>query len=280
MYLLGIGDQGNGRAIISFGNPDTARHVSSYVPGLGTNLDKDFAKGTVDRAQQTAIGAQKYDPSSASIVWLGYDAPLLEERVTVSSPADAEAGAPAYNRFMDGIRATNQNADPHITAIGHSYGSLTVGTAAQQPGGIPGADDIVLLGSPGVGADHAGELGVGQDHVYVGASDNDPVSMAPSFGEAAGGAIGRWIAGAPGAVWGAELGDIGDDDNWYGTDPASEAFGGRRFVVADGPRPLVDELGMNAHANYFNPQKDPESADNIARVVAGLGHTVSPEQHR
>jgi hypothetical protein len=51
-------------------------------------------------------------------------------------------------------------------------------------------------------------------------------------------------------------------------------------VVADGPRPLVDELGMNAHANYFNPQKDPESADNIARVVAGLGHTVSPEQHR
>lgn len=46
MYLLGIGDEGNGRAIVSYGNPDTARNVAAYVPGLNTSLDEDFARGT------------------------------------------------------------------------------------------------------------------------------------------------------------------------------------------------------------------------------------------
>ncbi|GAA2998425.1 hypothetical protein JCM13580A_41610 [Streptomyces drozdowiczii] len=47
-----------------------------------------------------------------------------------------------------------------MTAIGHSYGSLTVGQAAQPPGGIP-ADDMVLVGSPDSGVDRAADLGVG-----------------------------------------------------------------------------------------------------------------------
>lgn len=129
MYLLGIGDEGNGRAIVAYGNPDTAKNVSAYVPGLGTKLDDSFAGGTLQRAMDTAKGARRHDPSSASIVWLGYDAP---QSVDVMSKGDAERGAPAYNEFMNGLGATNENKDPHITAIGHSYGSLTVGTAAQQ----------------------------------------------------------------------------------------------------------------------------------------------------
>ena len=77
MFLLGIGDEGNGRAIVSYGNPDTARNVSAYVPGLGTSLDEDFAKNDLKRARDTAIGAAAMNPdsSTASIVWLGYDAP-------------------------------------------------------------------------------------------------------------------------------------------------------------------------------------------------------------
>ncbi|MFK4798692.1 hypothetical protein ACI3K5_08370 [Streptomyces sp. MPA0124] len=68
MMLLGIGDDGNGRAIVSYGNPDTSRNVSAYAPGLGTALDGDFADDTVRRAFQTAKGAYKYDHSTASIV--------------------------------------------------------------------------------------------------------------------------------------------------------------------------------------------------------------------
>lgn len=54
MYLLGIGDEGNGRAIVSYGNPDTARNVAAYVPGLNTSLDEDFARGT-SRGPETRL---------------------------------------------------------------------------------------------------------------------------------------------------------------------------------------------------------------------------------
>ncbi|MFD7090375.1 alpha/beta hydrolase [Streptomyces sp. NPDC059896] len=303
MYLLGIGDEGNGRAIVSYGNPDTARNVSAYVPGLGTALDEDFVKNDMKRARDTAIGAQEYDRSSASIVWLGYDAPQLSA-ADISGNADvmfadqAQVGAVAYNEFMSGISATNENDDPHVTAVGHSYGSLTVGQAAQRPGGVPGADDIILLGSPGTGAKSADELGVGREHVYVGAAENDPVTAMPARiearGMATGAASGAVVGGALGGPVGAAAGAVGggaaayfaqdaqadDREIWYGTDPAHEAFGAQRFRVEDGPRPVRDGGGFAAHSNYFDPIEDEESADNIALIVAGRGNEMSTQERR
>ncbi|WP_019889649.1 alpha/beta hydrolase [Streptomyces purpureus] len=266
MFLLGIGDEGNGRAIVAYGNPDTSRNVSAYIPGLGTKLDDEFVKDTMKRAQDTAKGARRLDPSSASIIWLGYDAP---QHVDVMSKGDAERGAPAYNQFMAGLSATNESKDPHVTAIGHSYGSLTVGTAAKQSGGIPGVDDIILLGSPGVGVDKAQDLGVSKDHVFVGAADNDPVTHLPSKDEAALG------MGGPTSVLVTR-----DDDVYFGKDPASEAFGARRFKVDDGPRMALDLGGFDAHSQYFTPDLDPESAKNIARIVGGKPDKITTEEHR
>ncbi|MGW6950703.1 alpha/beta hydrolase [Streptomyces xanthophaeus] len=296
MYLLGIGDQGGGRAIVAFGNPDTSRNVSAYVPGLGTALDSHFARNDVQRARDTAMGAQEHDPSSAAIVWLGYDAPQLPadellDNLDVMSEDHARAGAPAYNQFMAGISATNENADPHVTALGHSYGSLTVGQAAQLNGGIPGADDIILVGSPGTGAQHADQLNVGKEHVYVGASDHDPVSMLPNKTESNGmlsGAGGGLLSGGiPGAIVGGTIGYfVGDaltDDNqiYFGMDPANKDFGANRFRVDDGPMPVIGGGGlMDAHSNYFNPNKDPESADNIALIIAGKPGDITTEGHR
>ncbi|MFF3318189.1 alpha/beta hydrolase [Streptomyces sp. NPDC003035] len=284
MYLLGVGDQGNGRAIVAYGNPDTSRNVSAYVPGLSTKLDEEFAGGTLKRARDTAIGAQEIDPSSASIVWLGYDAPLS---VDVMTENDAANGAPAYQSFMGGLAATNDYADPHITAIGHSYGSLTVGTASQQPGGMPDVDDYILLGSPGVGVDRAEDLGVGKQHVFVGAAENDIVTKLPSGGSVVGGVIGGaggFLVGGPagalvGAGVGADLGDLGDDDVWFGKDPASEAFGATRFRTEEGPNALTN-LTLEAHSNYFDPQKDQMSADSIANIVAGNPGGITPEARR
>ncbi|MGW7453947.1 alpha/beta hydrolase [Streptomyces sp. NPDC054787] len=274
MFLLGIGDEGNGRAIVSYGNPDTSKNVSAYVPGLSTRLNEEFVKDTMKRAQDTAIGAQRLDRSSAAIVWLGYDAP---QNVDVMTRGDAQRGAPAYNQFMAGLSATNENADPHVTAIGHSYGSLTVGTAAQQSGGIPGVDDVILLGSPGVDAQKATELGVGKDHVFVGAADNDPVTHLPSKDEAALG----WLVGGPlGVAVGRDLFDVGDDDVYFGKDPASEAFGAQRFLVDDGPRMVFDGGGFDAHSQYFTPEKDQTSANNIARIVAGHPEDIVREDYR
>lgn len=300
MYLLGIGDEGNGRAVVAYGNPDTARNVSAYVPGLGAALDEEFATNDLRRAADTAAAAREYDPSSAAIVWLGYDAPQLSgDDITGNTDvmfADrAEAGATAYNSFMAGVSATNEHENPHVTAIGHSYGSLTVGQAAQRPGGVPGAEDIVLLGSPGTGARSADELGVGREHVYVGAAENDPVTAMPAKIEARGMATGAMSGAAVGAAMGGPVGAVvggfgggaaayfaqdaqaDDREIWYGTDPAHEAFGARRFRVADGPRPIADMGGVDAHTRYFD---DEQSARNIAKIVAGRGHQITTQEPR
>ncbi len=284
MYLLGIGDEGNGRAIVSYGNPDTARNVSAYVPGLNTSLDEDFARNDLKRARDTAKGANKYDHSSAAIVWLGYDAPQSVDglhSLDVMRDERAVTGGGAFSRFMDGISATNENEDRHLTAIGHSYGSRTVGAATQQRGGIPGVDDIILVGSPGVGVDRAEDLGVGKGHVFVGAAENDVVTKLPSKGQSVAGAVGWAAAGPTGAYLMGEIADQGDDDLWFGRDPASEAFGARRFPVDEGPR-LVGGSGVSidAHSQYFDPQRDAMSADSIALIAAGRADKVKIEDSR
>ncbi|MET7313045.1 alpha/beta hydrolase [Streptomyces sp. NPDC005571] len=284
MFLLGIGDEGNGRAIVSYGNPDTARNVSAYVPGLNTSLDEEFAKGDLKRAWDTAKGAVKYDHSSAAIVWLGYDAPQTPDglaSLAVMGDERAERGGRAFSGFMSGLVATNENEDPHVTAIGHSYGSRTVGAATQRDGGIPGVDDIVLVGSPGVGVDRAEDLGVGKDHVFVGAAEHDVVTMLPSKQQAAVGVAGLIAAGPFASYIAGDLADQGDDDLWFGKDPASEAFGARRFPASEGPRLIgEDGVSIDAHSQYFDPQRDAVSADSIALIAAGRSDKVKMEEPR
>ena len=279
MYLLGIGDEGNGRAIVSFGNPDTAKNVAAYVPGLNTALDKGFAEGDLKRARDTAIGVRKFDPSGAAIAWLGYDAPQAPDglaSLAVMGEERAEKGGRSFNGFMGGMAATNENENPHFTAIGHSYGSRTVGAATQHNGGIPGVDDIVLVGSPGVGVDRAEDLGVGREHVFVGAAENDVVTKTPSRLQTNLGVV----AGPVGYMVGG-LADRGDDDRWFGKDPASEAFGARRFPAQEGP-PLIGAQGVStdAHSQYFDPQRDAKSADSIVLVSVGHSHKVKMEEPR
>ncbi|MGW1654921.1 alpha/beta hydrolase [Streptomyces atratus] len=284
MFLLGIGDQGNGRAIVSFGNPDTARNVSAYVPGLNTSLDEEFAKGDLKRARDTAMGTLNHDPSSAAIVWLGYDAPQSPDglgSLAVMGDERAKKGGGDFNGFMGGLVATNEHEDPHLTAIGHSYGSRTVGAATQREGGIPGVDDIVLVGSPGVGVDHAEDLGVGKDHVFVGAAEHDIVTKLPSKQQVVVGAAGLVAGGPPVAHLFGDLADQGDDDLWFGKDPASREFGARRFPVDDGPRFISREgISIDAHSQYFDPRRDSSSANSISLIAAGHAQKVQVEEYR
>ncbi|MGW2105673.1 alpha/beta hydrolase [Streptomyces sp. NPDC001948] len=288
MYLLGIGAEGNVRAIVAYGNPDTAKNVSAYVPGLNTSLDAGFAGGDLKRASDIAIDAQSFDPSSASIAWLGYDAPQTGfdsnlpqniRNLDVMDSAKASAGATSYNEFMAGISATNDNSDPHVTAVGHSYGSFTVGQAAQRDGGIPGVDDIVLVGSPGTGADHAQDLNVGKNHVFVGAADNDLVTKLPSTAQAAAALVSGIIP--------ASLADPSGDQLWFGTDPSHRNFGATRFAVDDGPVPFVGGEGATpAHSDYFDVNDDAgarrpsESERNISLIVSGNSDEISRERPR
>ncbi|MGX4737128.1 alpha/beta hydrolase [Kitasatospora griseola] len=288
-YLLVIGDQGQGRAALAYGNPDTADDVVAYVPGLNTEI-KNMGGGDANRARDLWQSAHDIDPSrsTASIAWLGYDAPqakgISPDALAVAGDERAKQGGEAYQGFLQGLRASHEGQPAHLTALGHSYGSFTVGQAAQRPGGIP-ADDIILVGSPGTGAQKAGQLGVDGSHVWVGAAEHDPVSHLPSHAEAKGigigAGIGGLVGGVPGAVLGGFIGDKiaghGDPHElWFGQDPASSEFGARRFDVADGP------LGFQSHSDYWNQGdgRDGHSLRNMGMIVSGHGDRVIGQDRR
>ncbi|MGK4581036.1 alpha/beta hydrolase [Kitasatospora sp. HPMI-4] len=261
LLLIGLSDQGQGRTILSWGDPDTARHVSALVPGLNSTL-----AGTADGDTSTALrirqAAGEEATGTASMIWLGYDAPQLDGG-SVLTKDRAVAGAAGYDRFLSGLRSTHRGDTPaHVTAVGHSYGSLLVGQAAQRPGRLP-ADDVVLVGSPGVGAGHASQLSVGADHVYVGSASWDPVSRLPSATDAA--ATG--LALGAGTVLGPVAAGLGHQVDrhglWFGQDPASAEFGARRFRVDPG-------TPADSHSNYFGKDgKGGDSLANIGRIVGG-----------
>ncbi|MFI9318740.1 alpha/beta hydrolase [Kitasatospora aureofaciens] len=235
VLLLGIGGEGQGRGIISFGNPDTAQDVTSLVGGLGTTLQR-IGGGDADRARAVYDAARRADPtrSTASIAWLGYDAPLSFPEAGHASRA--RGGVDAYRRFLEGQRVTHQGAPAHVTAEGHSFGSLLVGLAAKKPTGIA-ADDVILVGSPGTGAFHASEFSVGADHTYVGAASWDHIS---------------------------HLG-------WYARDPAGSGFGARRFAV-DGGSP---DFTAHSSYWDDGPGEHRTSVDNIGRIVSGHGGRIT-----
>jgi hypothetical protein len=156
-YLLGFDTRNLGHVIVSYGNPDTANNVVTYVPGLGSKLSG--AGSDLTRALRTYTQAQFFAPMSAtaSIYWLGYDAPQLSlsplalpADLAVGYTNDARAAAPALDSFAAGLRAAH---DPsfaaHTVALGHSYGPVAVGEATIRAQGKL-ADDVIFVGSPGV----------------------------------------------------------------------------------------------------------------------------------
>lgn len=258
-YLLGIGTQGQGRAILSFGNPDTAKNVSAYVPGVTTTLDSlrpmtpDQTPGEneADNALnvwKTAKDLNGGDPNAtASIVWLNYDPPSSLTGGMDTGAADA--GAPTYAQFLTGIRDTHQGAPPHVTSMGDSYGSYlateSAKLAADQPGTYRAPDDLVLTGSPGVPVAHASDLHM-NGHVWVGTSPLDPVHLITS--------------GTP-----AGLGPA---------DPHDSSWGGNNFTVPTG---TIGGLTGDNHTAYLTPQRGGPSLPNIGNIVIGNYGSVQLE---
>ena len=266
--LLSLGLAGQGRAVLSFGDPDTADQVSVYVPGMGTSLadvggkDADRALAVHDAAVAAAPTARP--GATASMVWLGYDAP--QGLLAVADDARARAGAPSYDGFLRGLRATHAGPPARVTALGHSYGSLLVGLAGRRPGGT-GADDMVLIGSPGTGAAHASELGVAPGHVWVGAAPQDPVSSAlPGPRQGALIAVGTLLAGVvPPLTRPVEKLEEDRRTAWFGTNPATPSFGARLLPVDGGRGPGGGFAG--AHSTYLDRGSGTLAA--IGRIVAG-----------
>ncbi|WP_256895488.1 alpha/beta hydrolase [Rhodococcus sp. 1163] len=192
-------------AAVAVGNPDTADHVSVTTPGLGTTVGGAIGAMT-DEGEQIKLTAEKQldnmpghaGETVSTVAWIGYDAPQLDKEdytseeslgglIQVSEEWNAQAAAPNLSQFYEGIDASNHDGDPHLTAVGHSYGSLTTGLALQQtPAGI--VDDVIVYGSPGLGTGHdfvdssLDKLNIEPGHAYEMTAHDDPVAHLNRFG--------------------------------------------------------------------------------------------------
>lgn len=184
------------QAAVAVGDVDTADHVSVFAPGVNSNVGDGLAEFA------TAAGELKFETERqlhfvgrgnetvAAVAWLDYRAPQLDPSDPVGTVTDAigdlgggqaaEVGADRLASFYEGLGASRAD-DPHLTALGHSYGSTTTGLALQRGG--TGVDDAVFFGSPGIGTDDVGDLGLGPGHVYVAEAHGDLVADLAAFGD-------------------------------------------------------------------------------------------------
>jgi hypothetical protein len=154
------------------GDVDNAKNVSVTTPGMNTRVSSsiDGMTGEAINLRNQAL-ALAHGESVASIAWIGYETPALG---TVTDPLLANVGATQLNHFYQGLAATTNVPDQHLTALGHSYGSLTTSLALQP--GSP-VDDVVLYGSPGGEIPNASLLGVGPGHAYFEVAQHDQVAI-------------------------------------------------------------------------------------------------------
>jgi hypothetical protein len=176
LYLLGYDSKDDGRAVIAMGNPDTAAHTGILVPG--TNANMEGVPGQLNRIDklQTSAERQSHGESVAMITWLGYDAPEASatDFNSVGGTGRADDAAPDLRQFVAGTHASHDGSPSHTTVMGHSYGSTVVGAAAAGGSGL-GADDVVVVGSPGMTVDTAADLQMDPEHVWVGGAEDDPI---------------------------------------------------------------------------------------------------------
>ncbi|HEV7647521.1 MAG TPA: alpha/beta hydrolase [Actinophytocola sp.] len=241
VYVLSYDPVGPGRQegalAVAFGNPDTADNLAVTVPGVGTTLEHGFPNGQAFELRQQ-MDAAAPGTHNATVAWLGYDAPSWD--LSVVSADNAQEGGGLLVSDVDGYHAAAEAAghDPHVTALGHSYGSTTIGYAAMH--GLA-ADDIAFLGSPGVGASSVDQLSPGAGHVWAGMAEHDPIVQTTS---------GDWFT-ADGSS----------------TTPYDKAFGAHVFGAASG------ENLLGAHSTYY--QDGSESLRNLGNIATGHYDAVS-----
>ena len=193
MFYDPAGDQVH--AAVAVGNPDIATHVAVTAPGLNstvrTSMREMVGEAGALRRESLRQLADAGTPGEdvAAIAWIGYDTPqipgvdglnpvsLVRSELgayRVTHDGAAKAGAIKLARFYDGITAAHGGKPLNLTAIGHSYGSLTTGLALQEPG-AHGVSTAIFYGSPGIEAATPAQLGLRAGRVFVMQSPDDPI---------------------------------------------------------------------------------------------------------
>lgn len=243
-YLLTYSPDNAGRFAVALGNPDTADNTAVVVPG--TSHDVRYEPGLFGPVEQ---GRVLYDEMYAQsgpatgpggttnsvIIWMGADMPDNIPQATDGTYGDSAHGAARLRDDMAGYQAaqtqanvgnTHMPSSGHVTVVAHSYGSYLTGEAVKSGMEV---DDFVNIGSPGIEADNAGEMGMANEHV--------------------------WAGSAEGVWWGD--GDVVGDTMWHGTPPTDEDFGATVFDTSDSA----------GHSEYY--KEGSQSLRNIGRIAVG-----------
>ncbi|QNP71233.1 hypothetical protein IAG44_18495 [Streptomyces roseirectus] len=225
--LLHFDGRGEGRATEVLGDLAHAHRIAVLVPGSDTTLDTygRFHAGA-DALYRRLTREAPPGTGVAVVAWLGYTTPATIS-TTVLTTGRADEAAPELRAFVAGLRALT-GPDTGLSLLCHSYGTLVCARAAS---GLD-ADELVLLGSPGTGADTAAGLHTSA-RVWAARGTDD------------------WVADVPHVsvdLFGTTIG--------FGTDPVSAAYGAHVFAAGDG-----------GHSDYFTPGS--VSLANLARIVLG-----------
>ena len=257
-------------AIVSAGNPDTATHVSTLVPGIGTNVrgDLDYYMDFNDRLREQTKHAGVDPNNVAAISYLGYVAPKNQgfDKVQAADIGYANRAAPKLAQFEEGLRAS-ANANNHKftnTLLTHSYGSTTGGRSAtlMAPGTV---DRLILAGSPGAGADTIDAYNVSREHVYVSSiPTSDAVQDLNTFTPSGFGSDPRYLDGITHLS-----GDVTDSENYVPP----------RVPPID-DNPLIHQAyrfvhALDHHMAYFD--ENTRTSQDFANIVAGGNPTTDEE---
>ena len=159
---------------VLFGDIETAEHVAVVIPGVGdgTNLCDDWIPA--------ARNLYQADPSTAVVLWKGYDNPpdVLEAAAgSIECNDDLGTAAADLTAFVDWL-----SLDPEqtLTVVAHSFGSIVTGAA------LADCDlhvtDVVVAGSPGMTVDDLRQLHLDQAHFFSEQAPGDAIAELGVFG--------------------------------------------------------------------------------------------------
>lgn len=194
----------DGGLVAAVGDVAGAESVTTFVAGVSSSDPAGWSR-QVDHTRALAGAA-----GGAGVVWLGYAAP--PDVPSGLDPRPAAAGGAALAQFQHEL--ARRYPDHHRMVVGHSYGSVVAGAAASIEHGGLAADDLVVVGSPGMGVDHVSDLALDSDdpQVHAATAVGDPISLttAPLTGVHGPDPAGRRFGAN---VW--ELEGLGDHSSYF-----------------------------------------------------------------
>ena len=278
LMLLEFPEGRETRAAVAVGDPDNAKHVTVTTPGVDTRATSmpemvREASALQDETLNQLELAGKRGEDVSTIAWLGYEPPGKTDISVVEAGFErrADEAAPDLADFYRGVNATNEHGpDVHLSAFGHSYGSLTTAQALTELGRTGVVDDAAFYGSPG--------LGHTEDMVTMSGAHGVPIELARPISDEADmflpdghayvmSAPGDWISGDPklGPFTLPSAGDLGQ----FGPNPLTLPLEQLSADAAVSPADGLSRTGAVTHADY------PRLDDN--RAVAD--HGLQPRRH-